>query len=79
MLATNNEYERTLPRAKDLPDAPNNRLLRTRFVSNELLTSIVDVCYEYVLDAVARGRDWRTELSGVEPTLRSHVRQPRIE
>ncbi|CAM9242475.1 unnamed protein product [Scytosiphon promiscuus] len=39
---------------------------------NEYLERVVDVCYDYVLDSDARGRDWLVDLSGVEPTLRSH-------
>ncbi|CAM9426573.1 unnamed protein product, partial [Hapterophycus canaliculatus] len=38
---------------------------------NEYLERVVEVCYNYVLDSEARGRDWLTELSGVEPTLHS--------
>ena len=34
----------------------------------------MDVCYDYVVDSTARGRDWLTELNGVDITLRSHVR-----
>lgn len=41
---------------------------------NELYERVVDVCYDYVLDSSARSYDWLAVLSGVEPTLRSHVR-----
>ncbi|CAM9438414.1 unnamed protein product, partial [Laminaria digitata] len=38
---------------------------------NEFLDRVVEVCYDYVLDSSARGRDWLTELGGVDITLRS--------
>lgn len=45
----------------------------SRLLFNELFDRVVEVCYDYVLDSSARGRDWRTDLAGVDPTLRSHV------
>lgn len=45
-----------------------------RLVFNELFERVVDVCEAYVLDVPARGRDWLTELAGMEITLRSQVR-----
>eukprot|EP00752_Nemacystus_decipiens_P002140 g2039.t1 len=37
----------------------------------ELLERQADVCVAYVLDVASRGRDWLTEMAGVEVTLRS--------
>lgn len=47
----------------------------SRLILNEYLERIIDVCYDYVLDTPARGRDWLAELNGVDITLRSHVRR----
>ncbi len=65
-----------LPVCPPLPAPKKTRLTRSRgrLVFNELYERVVDVCYDYVLDSSARSYDWRAVLSGVEPTLRSHVR-----
>ena len=46
-----------------------------RLLFSEFLDRVVEMCFDYVLDSSARGRDWLTELGGVDITLRSHVRQ----
>lgn len=46
----------------------------SRLIFNEVFDRVIDVCYDYVLDSSARGRDWLAELGGVDITLRSHVR-----
>ncbi|CAM9874646.1 unnamed protein product, partial [Choristocarpus tenellus] len=38
---------------------------------NEFFERVVDVCVDYVLDAMNRGRDWTAELAGVDVTIRS--------
>lgn len=48
-----------------------------RLFFSELLEAHADVCVAYVLDAASRGRDWLTELGGVDLMLRSQVRQQR--
>ena len=50
-----------------------NAAFHPRLFFHEYNERIVDICYDYVLDASARGHDWLSVLSGVEPTLRSHV------
>ena len=46
----------------------------SRLLFNEYFERVVDVCYDYVLDSSAVGRDWLDELAAVDVTLRSHVR-----
>lgn len=54
---------------------PVRSLHLPRLFLNEYLERITDVCYDYVVDSLARGRDWLSELNGVDITLRSHVRR----
>lgn len=43
----------------------------SRLLFNEYFERVVDVCYDYVLDSSAVGRDWLDELAAVDVTLRS--------
>ncbi len=44
-----------------------------RLAFNEFFELLTDGCVAYVLDVPARGRDWLSELAGLDLTLRSQV------
>lgn len=46
------------------PTSPNFR--NSWFMINEYIARIVDNCYDYVLDAAARGIDYKAALGGIE-------------